>query len=133
MALKQRISLAIKNKTTTELKIQKAQIEYGRFHAPNDISNEIPRSQVEGQSIPAGGSFTINSSGREDAAIGTEGTVYITADGSEIVKVYWNVPWGAYVNELTPTVVSDSYSVNVPEDVPQDGPIGNISVEISDA
>ncbi|KAF5682795.1 aegerolysin Aa-Pri1 [Fusarium denticulatum] len=128
------ISCLITNATGVELKINKASLSWGKFYSdPNNKNSEIPPSALEGVSIPIGGQYTFNSCGRNGTSSGTEGHVYLAVAGTQIVDIYWSVPWGSSSNIFTPTVTSGPYYANIVGTVPQDGPIGNIGCKVGAA
>ena len=123
------IGLKMQNSTGVQFKIVAVKMIWGKVYSdPNDKDSEIDPKSLVGKNIDSNGSFTLYSCGRNRTTSGTEGTVTIGHQGTSNISIYWNVPYTS-TNVLTPRVLEGPYWVNVANNVPKDGPIGNITVE----
>ncbi|CAM2987522.1 aegerolysin family protein [Vibrio neptunius] len=97
--------------TNYDVTLKNVSHSWGKFYDSKQIGvaggskdNEYEPSEIEGQVIERGTSFSINACGRSDSASGTEGSFELY-DGSTHVGTYsWDCPWGSKTNDSSWTL-----------------------------
>lgn len=130
------IGLTISNKSqdpNSFLTISELNLKWGKLYRDGNVDTEISTADVVGRTISSGNTYTIWSSGRSNSPTGTEGTVVLKFEDSDIVvaEIYWDVPW-AGENTLRNLQSNTDWIVDIPQ-FSHDGAIGEVTVQIVEA
>ncbi|KAH7889195.1 Asp-hemolysin [Phlebopus sp. FC_14] len=125
------VKVTIKNwVTSSSIKVQDAQLDWGKFYNGDDKSDELKASEINSIVIAPSQSRTVSASGRANASSGTEGSFSLYEGSTKICKVYWNCPWGKKDNDFEVSTDSARHTVTVGDWNKNSGAIGNVNVDV---
>ncbi|KAH7918291.1 Aegerolysin [Leucogyrophana mollusca] len=122
------VVLEITNSLKGSIKIQNANLSWGKFIQDG---REVSPQEIDDIVIPAGSKRSVSSSGRSGSPSGTEGTIDLYDDTTEICTLYWNSPWGSPRNNFEVRDVNQGYIVTNGPWNPGPGPLGNIAIKVA--
>ena len=128
----------IKIFSSVNLKVQKVQLDWGKFYQFGDNSKEIDKGEIEKIEITPTTFGHICACGRSGAWAGTEGSfelhLYEKSTGKyekSIGKYYWSCPYGSNTNTSTWTNMGDvNIEVSVSPGHLETGPLGMIQIDV---
>lgn len=95
-------------------KIDNAKLMWGKFYEKGNKDKELKVSEINGQAINSGETYSVYSCGRSDSASGTEGEFFVYDGNVKIAKLYWDCPWGNKTNTfLHEKYTGDDYMIEI--------------------
>ncbi|EEH21908.2 hypothetical protein PABG_04119 [Paracoccidioides brasiliensis Pb03] len=128
------IDMHLTNTLDGSIVVQNAQLDSGKFYTNDDKDNEISAEQVDEIVVAEdGGSNNVYSCGREDTAVGTQGSfeLYDETNYNKICTINWSCPYSGS-NYLYASNTNTNYSVGIPS-VSLSGPIGFVDISLGGA
>ncbi|KAK6819219.1 hypothetical protein RU639_008142 [Aspergillus parasiticus] len=120
----------INNTGDNIVKVQNAEVSWGKFYQTGDKDHEISAANVNETTVAIGGSADVSSCGRQDSASGTTRSIELWDNENKICKIVWDCPWANQPNDFNIVDQSEDYSVQH-GDWNRDGArIGTVNVEI---
>ena len=130
MAYSQWIVVKIASENMT-LKVQKAQLDWGKFYKKDDKDDEISTENINKITIASGKTDYVCSCGRSGSATGTEGSFQLYDGDTKIGEFSWDCPYWSKTNSFKWTqeeATKKTYSTNMEGGNKDSGAIGNVSI-----